>query len=60
MAEGESPLAGHIAPGDHGDRRGDPGVVPAERPIAALVQVCAWPDTVDRVAGIIAAVAGCP
>ncbi len=60
MADRVSPLAGHIAPGDHVDRPVDPGVVLAERPIAALVQVCAWPGTVDRVAGVIASVAGCP
>lgn len=59
MVDGLSPLDGHVEAGVYGARQDEPGVALAERRLASLVQVCAWPDTVDRIEAVVAAVTGC-
>ncbi|MGF1628075.1 MAG: sarcosine oxidase subunit gamma [Kiloniellaceae bacterium] len=52
-----SPLRGHnearVA------ARGEPGIVLAERKLVSLVQVAAWPDTVEQVTDTVASVVRC-
>lgn len=50
MADIRSPLSDHLTPGRHGAGTGAPGVVLREMPLPGLVQLAAWPDTVDAVA----------
>lgn len=59
-----SPLAGHVRPGRHGARNGASNgngsaeIDLRERPIGALVQVVAWPDTVERLEATVSSLTG--
>lgn len=57
--EALSPLAGHAEPGLFGNWRDDSGVMLQERLPACLLQVSAWPETLDAVESVITSVTGC-
>jgi len=59
MVEPRSALDGHLAPGRHGSGpAAGPGIRLAERRIAALWQVAAWPDRLDAAGAAVARAAG--
>ena len=49
MLDAHSPLASQLQPGLHGLTSKAPGVRIRERSITSLVQISAWPETVDTV-----------
>lgn len=54
-----SPLAGHVRPGRHGVQTGNGADIDLqERPIACLVQVVTWPDSVDRLDATVSSLTG--
>lgn len=57
MLETISPLRGHNQARAVG--AGEAGVTLTERKLVSLVQVAAWPDTVEQVTDIVASLAGC-
>jgi len=52
-----SPLRGHNAA--RAVSAGEPGVTLTERKLVSLVQVAAWPDTVEQVTDSVASLIGC-
>ncbi|MGH6948603.1 MAG: sarcosine oxidase subunit gamma [Kiloniellales bacterium] len=58
MSDLRSPLEGHLKPGRLGKPDGEAGVTLAERPVASLVQVAAWPDSAASVAQRLASLVG--
>jgi sarcosine oxidase subunit gamma len=60
MAEIESAMAGHVAPGRHGQTQGRPGVTLEEVRGRDLVQVGAWPATLEEVATGLGRALGTP
>ena len=60
MAEILSALAGHFAPARHGAGKGAAGVTLEEVTGRDLIQVGAWPQTLDAVAADLAAALGMP
>jgi sarcosine oxidase subunit gamma len=57
LLETISPLRGHNAARAVG--AGEPGVTLTERRLVSLVQVAAWPDTLEQVTDSVASLAGC-
>ena len=59
MLDAISPLNGHNAARVHRPGGDEPGVTLTERELVSLVQVAAWPDSVEQVEGIIASLTRC-
>ncbi len=59
MLERTSPLQGHSDPRVNTPGQSEAGVVIRERPVTSLVQVAAWPATVERVEDAIASLVHC-
>ncbi len=59
MSDAISPLQGHNEERLVRRTFDEPGVVLTERKLVSLVQVAAWPDTVDPVVDIVASLIGC-
>jgi|GEM_PF-4613027 len=49
MLDHISPLQGVLAPGHMGANDGQPGIVVEERPTSNVLQIAAWPETVDQI-----------
>lgn len=58
MSDLRSPLEGHLKPGRLGKPDVEAGMTLAERPLASLVQVAAWPDSAASVAERLASLIG--
>lgn len=59
MAKLTTALDTHLKPG-HAGPSGETGVILTERPDLSLIQIAAWPDTLDQVGALAAQMAGCP
>lgn len=59
MSDRISPLQGHTDPRVAAAGQGEAGVVLSERPIVSLVQVAAWPDSLEQVEDTLASLTHC-
>ena len=59
MSDRLSPLQGHNEPRVYAPGQGEAGVVIGEREVTSLVQVAAWPDTLEQVEDAIASLSHC-
>jgi len=59
MSDALSPLQGHNEARVYRHASDEPGVTLTERRLVSLVQVTAWPETVEQVEGIVASLTHC-